>query len=332
MMRVTSLLSRSAAVALITSALLSLAASTAHADAAFRARRSSTATIPSFFGVATGDKIVVYSLPATAARPEYMQPVGATFDLAATTTGATEPVTGFGMIGTVSGTAITFTPPAIAGGAAPPNNIPYALTPTSNNGLDIMYAVTNVQSGGAQSIGVIALNEQASTNITLTNNDGLANIPITVAPGTGFDADHISTHTLTFGTDETYTGFINAAGQIVTNPAQHVNATIEVRESRRGDMNGDGPVNGFDVNGFVAAVVNAGAYQTANPHLRVNYIGDFDNSGAINGFDVQAFVAAIVAGSPAAGSSPSAVPEPSTWALVGLGLGALLVRRLRRRS
>jgi hypothetical protein len=263
-----------------------------------------------------------------------MQPVVASFDLAATTTGASEPVTGFGMIGTVSGTGVTFTPPAIDPGPAPPNNIPYAVTATTNNGLDIMYAVTNVQSGGPQSIGVVALNDVPATNITVNNNDGLANIPFTVAPGTGFDADHISTHTLTFGTDPTYTGFINAAGQIVTNPAQHVNATIEVRESRRGDLNGDGPVNGFDVNGFVAAIVSAPAYQAANPHLRVNYISDFDNSGAINGFDVQGFVAAIVAGSPAAGgsSSPSAVPEPSTWALVGLGIGALLIRRLRRRS
>ena len=256
-----------------------------------------------------------------------MQPVESSFDLAATTTGATEPVTGFGMIGTVDGSGVTFTPDPIDSGASPPNNIPYAVTATTNNGLDIMYAVTNVQSGGAQSIGIVALNEVPATNITVTNNDGLANVPITVAPGTGFDADHISTHTLTFGTDPTYTGFINAAGQIVTNPAQHVNATIEVRESRRGDMNGDGPVNLFDLDGFVAAL--AGTFST--PFLHPDYLADFDNDGTNTLFDLDGFVGALAAGSPTA-SSPSAVPEPSTWILVSLGFAALGIRRLRRRS
>jgi hypothetical protein len=155
-----------------------------------------------------------------------------------------------------------------------------------------MYAVTNVQSGGVQSIGVVALNDVPATNITLANNDGLAAIPIQVAGGTGFNASHFSTFNVTFGTDPTYTGFINAAGQIVTNPAQHVNATIEVRESRRGDMNGDGPVNLFDLDGFVAA---------------------------------------LAAGSPTAGS-PSAIPEPSTFVIAGLGIVLLCVRRRFRRK
>jgi hypothetical protein len=257
--------------------------------------------------------------------------VDASFDLTGLTTGATEPVTGFGMIATVDGTGeVIFNPGAIDSGASPPNNILYSTSGPSNNNLDIMYGVTNVQGGGTQSIGVVALNDVPATNVTLTNNDGLASIPIQVAGGTGFNASHFSTFTVSFGTDPTYTGFINAAGQVVTNPAQHVNATVEVRESRRGDMNGDGPVNLFDLDGFVAAL--AGTFST--PYLHGNWLADFDNSGGaapVTLFDLDGFVAALAVGSPSAGS-PSAVPEPSTYLMAGLGVILLGVyRRLRRR-
>jgi hypothetical protein len=325
MMRVTSLLSRSAALAFVT--LLALAPVIARADSSFSAR-SSVSGIPSFFGVPTGNKIVVYALPTAAASPLYGGPVNATFDLTAVTTGATEPVTGFGMIATVNGTGgVVFNPDAIAPGPAPDNNIEYSVSTPSNSNLDIMYAVTNVQSGGVQSIGVVALNDVPATNITLANNDGLAAIPIQVAGGTGFNASHFSTFNVTFGTDPTYTGFINAAGQIVTNPAQHVNATIEVRESRRGDMNGDGPVNLFDLDGFVSAL--AGTFTT--PYLHPQWLADFDNSNAVNLFDLDGFVAALAAGSPTAGS-PSAIPEPSTFVIAGLGIVLLCVRRRFRRK
>jgi hypothetical protein len=307
--------------------MLALVPAFARADASFGAR-SAESGVPHFFGVPTDNKIVVYALPTAAASPLYGGPVNARFDLTALTTGATEPVTGFGMIATVNGTGeVVFNPDAIAGGANPPNNIPYAHLAPANNNLDIMYGVTNVQGGGAQSIGVVALNDVPATNTPVANNDGLAAIPIQVAGGTGFNASHFSTFTLSFGTDPTYTGFINAAGQVVTNPAQHINATIEVRESRRGDMNGDGPVNLFDLDGFVAAL--AGTFST--PYLHPDWLADFDNSGAVNLFDLDGFVAALAVGSPTAGA-PSAVPEPSTYLIAGLGVILLCIhRRLRRR-
>jgi hypothetical protein len=126
-----------------------------------------------------------------------------------------------------------------------------------------------------------------------------------------------------------FSGFANSAGNILTNNTGFPNAnqTIIVRNSRRGDMNGDGPVNLFDLDGFVAAL--AGTFST--PYLHPDWLADFDNSGAVNLFDLDGFVAALAVGSPTAGA-PSAVPEPSTYLIAGLGVILLCIhRRLRRR-
>lgn len=86
-----------------------------------------------------------------------------------------------------------------------------------------------------------------------------------------------------------------------------------------GDVNRDGLVNGLDVDPFVARVLD-GPYQEE---------ADMNLDGFVNGLDVDPFVDAVVLGGGA-----MAVPEPSTWALIGFAAAFVGlfggVRRVRR--
>jgi len=89
--------------------------------------------------------------------------------------------------------------------------------------------------------------------------------------------------------------------------AEHTGALL-------GDVNGDGEVNGLDVDPFVDVLLN-GPYQVE---------ADMNQDTVVNGLDVDPFVAAVV------GGGVAAVPEPSTLALLacsGLLLGLVAVRR-----
>jgi hypothetical protein len=77
--------------------------------------------------------------------------------------------------------------------------------------------------------------------------------------------------------------------------------------SSLGDVNGDGVVNGLDVDPFVDVLLN-GPYQVA---------ADMNEDGDVNGLDVDPFVAAVVGG----GAQP--IPEPSTLLLGLVALGVV---------
>lgn len=80
-----------------------------------------------------------------------------------------------------------------------------------------------------------------------------------------------------------------------------------------GDVNGDGEVNGLDVDPFVDVLLN-GPYQVE---------ADMNEDLEVNGLDVDPFVAAVV------GGGTQAVPEPSTIVLTGLALLGLVWYRRR---
>jgi hypothetical protein len=82
-----------------------------------------------------------------------------------------------------------------------------------------------------------------------------------------------------------------------------------------GDVNGDGVVNGLDVDPFVG-LVTTGTFQPE---------GDMNGDGAVNGLDVDPFVEAVV------GGGAQAVPEPSSWIMLIVG-GLLLGCAARRQS
>ncbi|MCG3128997.1 MAG: hypothetical protein CHACPFDD_03893 [Phycisphaerae bacterium] len=56
-----------------------------------------------------------------------------------------------------------------------------------------------------------------------------------------------------------------------------------------GDMNCDGSVNGFDVDGFVLAISDPDAYNATYPDCSL-LVADLNGDGSSNGFDVDAFV------------------------------------------
>jgi hypothetical protein len=74
-----------------------------------------------------------------------------------------------------------------------------------------------------------------------------------------------------------------------------------------GDVNGDGDINGLDVDPFVDKLLN-GPYQAQ---------ADMNEDGDVNGLDVDPFVAAVV------GGGAAAVPEPSTLLLCLLALAVV---------
>jgi hypothetical protein len=82
-----------------------------------------------------------------------------------------------------------------------------------------------------------------------------------------------------------------------------------------GDVNGDGVVNGLDVDPFVDVLLN-GPYQAE---------ADMNDDGDVNGLDVDPFVAAVV------GGGVAAVPEPATWGLALLAAVALACWQRRER-
>ena len=56
-----------------------------------------------------------------------------------------------------------------------------------------------------------------------------------------------------------------------------------------GDLNCDGVLNAFDIDPFVLALTNPGAYQAAYPECDIN-LADINGDGVINAFDIDPFV------------------------------------------
>jgi hypothetical protein len=78
---------------------------------------------------------------------------------------------------------------------------------------------------------------------------------------------------------------------------QSVNApaAVPVAVGLPGDMNCDGIVNNFDIDPFVLALSDPGAYQAAFPNCDINN-ADANGDGQINNFDIDPFVALISGG------------------------------------
>lgn len=64
---------------------------------------------------------------------------------------------------------------------------------------------------------------------------------------------------------------------------------LRIRPFLIGDLNCDGAVNSFDIDGFVLAITNPEAYALTHPGCD-RFNGDTNNDGAVNAFDIDGFV------------------------------------------
>jgi hypothetical protein len=55
-------------------------------------------------------------------------------------------------------------------------------------------------------------------------------------------------------------------------------------------MNGDGTIDGFDIDPFALALADPAAYQTQYPDIDPDQTGDINCSGGLDGFDIDPFV------------------------------------------
>jgi hypothetical protein len=137
---------------------------------------------------------------------------------------------------------------------------------------------------------------------------------------------------MTYSASNTYTGFVDSDLVVHTDASifPHTGGTISIRESRPGDLNGDGSVDSEDIDPFLLAFADVDSFQADFPWLRALYVGDFNADGAVDSEDIDPFLVAFAGGSPVA-AGPTAVPEPSAVILAILGAAGLGVARLRRR-
>ena len=128
------------------------------------------------------------------------------------------------------------------------------------------------------------------------------------------------------GTYSAYTNFNTSVVGLVQTDPQYL----------PGDINRDGKVTVADVSALMTAISDLNAYQAANPDLANNpqlllQVLDVNGDGNIDNTDIQALIdLAANNASGGGGGQLTAVPEPATLSLCGMGFSVLAVLRIRR--
>lgn len=89
---------------------------------------------------------------------------------------------------------------------------------------------------------------------------------------------------------------------------------------KKGDMNGDGRVDNFDIHDFETALVNPEEYSRRYPYYAQS-VGDINNDGVFDNFDIAPFEHLVAFGP--GGQEAGAVPEPTAGLLALTGIALL---------
>lgn len=92
---------------------------------------------------------------------------------------------------------------------------------------------------------------------------------------------------------------INDPGQVLVTRSNFDTALLTPHDCvgyMTGDANCDGAVNNFDIDVFVEAITDPGAWVLARPLCNFYCVVDINRDGAVNNFDIDPFVTCILAG------------------------------------
>lgn len=133
-----------------------------------------------------------------------------------------------------------------------------------------------------------------------------------------------------------FTGFLTGANVLSTGEVVPNNTTALLR----GDVNQDGHISIADISAMMSALSDLSDYKSGLTSIRSNNsivfdtpdlldVADVNGDGVVNNADVQSLISFMANRNGV--STVSAVPEPSTLVLLGLG-GLILTARQYRRS
>ena len=101
-----------------------------------------------------------------------------------------------------------------------------------------------------------------------------------------------------------------------------------------GDLNRDGQITMADIPSLMTALSDLSSYRSTHPDVsdmtHLLDVADVNGDGIINDADLQALISLVANNAASGHGGLTAVPEPATLSLCGMGFSVFAVRRIRR--
>ncbi|QOJ14396.1 MAG: choice-of-anchor D domain-containing protein [Planctomycetia bacterium] len=162
---------------------------------------------------------------------------------------------------------------------------------------------------GTVNVGAVAqlpLTVTNSGDTSLWTNNGIAVLNYTLSAGSGFSAPGGSFNESAGGGSNSHTVTMDTATPGPRNATLVISSNAPDQPSRvvtlvgnvaagfaLGDLNCDGMVNNFDIDAFVAAILNPDGYAQVFPHCD-RMLADINDDGFANNFDIDPFIECVL--------------------------------------